>query len=242
MAGNSSVIIIMIMLAVLVCCGAAGVAYYEGWTCSAGFGNNCSSSATPGPSTPGSTSSSPLQTLLATGTPLKVAEADLGTASVAPDTMPSFSLTAAPSYSVSLWIYVPTTVTLTPTTWLSVFGGNGLFFSYGQYQQLGIQHINANPSPNTYNWIYASTAFGTYHHVVLVVSGMNAQTYVDGVSAQTSWSAYGGNANPKWTGSSVSMKFNPNSSAMSGMKVKNCYWFNSQLAASDVATLFAVGA
>jgi len=57
MAGSSGMIIIMLMLAVFVCFGAAGVAYYEGWTCSAGFGNNCSSSS-PAPATPDTTGSS----------------------------------------------------------------------------------------------------------------------------------------------------------------------------------------
>jgi len=144
---------------------------------------------------------------------------------------------------MSFWINAPTTTSL--ASWLTVFGGNGLEINYDTKQELACTLANAQPpasGPGHKNWIYASTPFGSYHHIVWVVNGTSAQIYIDGVAGQSSWYNWSDKGTPLWLGTSVSMKFNPNSAAMSGIKVKNCYWFNSQLAASDVTTLFAVGA
>ena len=62
MAGGSSMIIIILVVVAMIGCASAGAAYYEGWTCSMGFGNSCSSSSStpssPGPSTLGGAGSS----------------------------------------------------------------------------------------------------------------------------------------------------------------------------------------
>lgn len=213
---------------------------------------NSSPAPSPGSETPATTTGTPapapapsaLQTLLSSGTALKVAETDLGTAKITPDNQPSVTLTSTPSFSVSGWINAPTTM---PTNdWLSVFGGNGFYMTYGSIPRtLAVQQPNgpkAASGPQPSNWIYAGTTpLGTYHHVVVVVNGATANTYVDGQLNQSNWYAYD---NPikttNWIVDSLNgMYFNPYNKPMSGIKVKKFYWFNNILSASDVTTLYA---
>ena len=235
--------IIIVAMAACLCCICVAVGIY--------FATNDSSPA-PAPvatttGTPATTSPAPapsaLQTLLSSATALKVAETDLGTAKINPDNQPSFTLTSTPSFSVSGWINAPTTI---PTNnWLTVFGGNGFYMSYGSTpmtlacQQSNGPKVASGPQPS--NWINAETTpLGTYHHVVVVVNGATANTYVDGQLKQSNWYAYD---NPikttNWIDSPIAMSFNQYNKPMSGIKVKKFYWFNTPLAAADVATLYA---
>jgi hypothetical protein len=141
-----------------------------------------------------------------------------------------------------MWVYSPTTQSL--SDWLTVFGGNGVYISYDRKQELAGQlaYGAAVPEPQPSNWIYASVPFGAWHHIVWAVNGTSAKMYVDGALGQSVWyPIVTPTPSPNWIGSTVNMKFNPRSSAMTGIKVKNCYWFNSQLAAADVTTLYGGG-
>jgi hypothetical protein len=141
-----------------------------------------------------------------------------------------------------MWVSAPTGTST--VQWLSVFGGNGLDISYDMKPELACSLANAQPpasGPGPRNWIYAGVPFGTTsYHIVWVVNGSSVQMYKNGVKEQDHW-YYANSPTPIWLGSTVNMKFNPNSYPMTGIKVKNCYWFNSQLAAADVTTLYGGG-
>jgi len=244
MAENSSIIIIVLILCFF-CMSlsliVAGGSWYENWTCSLGFGYSCSSTSS-NSNTSTSTSTSALQSLIAKGTILKTAETDLGTSPIAPDNQPSITLTSTPAFSMSFWVSAPTGTST--AQWLSVFGGNGLDISYDSKPELAISLANAQPPPASVgpkNWVYAGVPFGTsVYHIVWVVNGMSVNTYKNGVKEQVAW-GYSETKTPIWLDSTVNMNFNPDSKPMTGIKVKSCYWFNSQLSDADVNTLYSEG-
>ena len=194
----------------------------------------------PAPTTPTTT---PTSSLIASGTALQVSEIDLGAVSVPATNKPM--LTVGPvttGFSLSMWVKLPETVT--PGVWWTLFGMGGHYVTLmpdtGTPTLWEIVFSTTGTAGINWSYMYRLTP-GTYYRLGFVVSPPSAPTfYLDGGSGMTGSNMIGtGAVSHGSTGNDA--RFNPNNSPLTGIKVKNAYYFGKSLSASEMALLGASG-
>ena len=187
--------------------------------------------------------STPTSSLIASGTALQVSEIDLGAVSVPATNKPM--LTVGPvttGFSLSMWVKLPETVT--PGVWWTLFGMGGHYVTLmpdtGTPTLWEIVFSTTGTAGINWSYMYRLTP-GTYYRLGFVVSPPSAPTfYLDGGSGMTGSNMIGtGAVSLGSTGNDA--RFNPNNSPLTGIKVKNAYYFGKSLSASEMALLGASG-
>jgi len=186
----------------------------------------------------------PTSSLIASGKALQVSEIDLGAASVPATNKPTLTVgpVTTPGFSLSMWVKLPATVT--PGVWWTLFGMDGHYVTLipdtGTPTLWEIVFSTTGPAGTNWSYMYRLTP-GTYYRLGFVVSPPSAPTfYLDGGSGMTGANMIGGGAvSHGSTGSDA--RFNPNNSPLTGIKVKNVYYFGKSLSASEMALLGASG-
>jgi len=186
----------------------------------------------------------PTSSLIASGKALQVSEIDLGAASVPATNKPTLTVgpVTTPGFSLSMWVKLPATVT--PGVWWTLFAMDGhavtLIPDTGTPTLWEIVFSTTGPAGTNWSYMYRLTP-GTYYRLGFVVSPPSAPTfYLNGGSGMTGSNMIGGGAvSHGSTGSDA--RFNPNNSPLTGIKVKNAYYFGKSLTASEMALLGASG-
>jgi len=194
----------------------------------------------PAPTTPTTT---PTSSLIASGTALQVSEIDLGAASVPATNKPTLTIgPVTTGFSLSMWVKLPATVT--PGVWWTLFAMDGhavtLIPDTGTPTLWEIVFSTTGPAGTNWSYMYRLTP-GTSYRLGFVVSPPSAPTfYLNGGSGMTGSNMIGtGAVSHSSTGSDA--RFNPNNSPLTGIKVKNAYYFGKSLTASEMALLGASG-
>ena len=185
----------------------------------------------------------PASSLIASGTALQVSEIDLGAVSVPATNKPTLTIgPVTTGFSLSMWVKLPATVT--PGVWWTLFGMDGHYVTLmpdtGTPTLWEIVFSTTGPAGQNWSYMYRLTP-GTYYRLGFVVSPPSAPTfYLDGGSGMTGSNMIGtGAVSHGSTGSDA--RFNPNNSPLTGIKVKNAYYFGKSLTASEMALLGASG-
>jgi hypothetical protein len=141
-----------------------------------------------------------------------------------------------------MWVKLPATVT--PGVWWTLFAMDGhavtLIPDTGTPTLWEIVFSTTGPAGTNWTYMYRLTP-GTYYRVGFVVSPPSApKLYLTGGSGMTDSNMIGtGAVSHGSTGSDA--RFNPNNSPLTGIKVKNAYYFGKALTASEMALLGASG-
>ena len=187
--------------------------------------------------------STPTSSLIASGTALQVSEIDLGAISVPATNKPTLTIgPVTTGFSLSMWVKLPATVT--PGVWWTLFGMDGHYVTLmpdtGTPTLWEIVFSTTGTAGINWSYMYRLTP-GTYYRLGFVVSPPSAPTfYLDGGSGMTGSNMIGtGAVSHGSTGSDA--RFNPNNSPLTGIKVKNAYYFGKSLTASEMALLGASG-
>jgi hypothetical protein len=191
---------------------------------------------------------STLSSLLSCATVLKTASTDLGTTKITPDNLPVVTVGTNPVWSLSMWITLPHG---TPPTgaWLTVLGFAGTYLSLtpqGNNPLVWVLNLQTAQSqtpttsgPQPSNWvpIYNFRPWQTYHIGIVAYQNLTYQIYRNGVNITTTGATSVAPAQVAFNTNGSDAAFNYNNSPMSGISVKNVYFFNKVLNDQHMALL-----